>query len=122
MKRESQLERDLAAMIDLFHLPKPEREYRFDSKRKWRFDFAWPESKLAVECEGGIWIKGAHTRGAHYESDCRKYNSAAMQGWCVLRFTAGMIRSWEAIRAIQEKLGSQNENKPKASRSKDQSS
>ena len=31
----------------------PVREYIFHPKRKWRFDFYFPERKLAVEIEGG---------------------------------------------------------------------
>jgi hypothetical protein len=37
----------------------PEREYQFDSSRKWRIDFAWPDRKLAVEIESSVHrIKG----------------------------------------------------------------
>ena len=55
---------------------KPEREYIFTVMKPWRFDFAFPASKVAVEIEGGIWVGGAHTRGKHFESDCQKYNEA----------------------------------------------
>jgi very-short-patch-repair endonuclease len=105
MKHESQLERDLAAQIALYNLPLPVREYRFDPAWRWRFDFAWPERKFAVECEGGIWTGGRHSRGRGFESDCRKYNTAAIGGWTILRFTGGMVRSWEAVRTIREYLG-----------------
>lgn len=89
-------------------LPQPEREYKFardivghgPSTRKrlreaglqdWRFDFGWPGQKVAVEIEGGIWVRGAHVRGRHFESDARKYNAAQTVGWSVYRFTAGML-------------------------------
>jgi very-short-patch-repair endonuclease len=104
MKRESQLERDLAAQIALYNLPAPMREHRF-CDRGWRFDFAWPDRKLAAECEGGIWTRGRHTRGLGVEADCRKYNTAAIAGWTVLRFTSSMVRTWEAVRTIREFLG-----------------
>lgn len=109
--KESQLEHDMAALIKLYKLPEPEREYAFEEHRgpkgrraSYRFDFAWPDKKLAVECEGGIWHQGRHTRGAGFEADCRKYNTAVINGWAVLRFTAGMVRSFEAIRDIREAL------------------
>ena len=76
-----------AAMI-----PAPIREYRFAAPRRWRFDIAWPEKKVAIEIEGGVFIGGAHVRGVHYESDCEKYNAAAVRGWTVLRYTTGMLR------------------------------
>ena len=31
---------------------RPLREYKFHPRRDWRFDFAWPEKKLAVEIQG----------------------------------------------------------------------
>src|SRR5690242_3360565 len=105
MQRESQLERDFAALIDLFKLPTPQREYRFDQGgRKWRFDFAWPGQSVAVEIEGGIWTRGRHSRGSGMEADARKYNTAVIQGWKVLRFTGGMVRSGEGIRTLKEAL------------------
>lgn len=68
-------------------------EYRFDKMRRWRFDFAWPEYMLACECEGGVFSRGRHTRGKGYEGDLAKYNAATLQGWRVLRYTAGMLKS-----------------------------
>lgn len=106
--KESQLERDFAALIKLYKLPKPQREYRFMDTRRFRFDFAWPSQKLAVECEGGVWTAGRHTRGAGFESDCRKYSLAALLGWKVLRFTSGMVRSFEAVHMLREAFGVEN--------------
>lgn len=68
------------------------REYRFHPVRRWRFDFAFPDHKIAVEVEGGTWVRGAHVRGKHYRSDCEKYLEAAILGWTVLRFTSDMLR------------------------------
>lgn len=68
-------------------IPHPEREYKFAPGRKWRFDFAWPEQKVAVEIEGGIWSHGRHVRGSGFSADCEKYNAAASLGWRVLRVT-----------------------------------
>lgn len=65
-----------------------EIEYRF-CKRFWRFDFAWPEHKVALEVEGGVWKgkRGGHTSGMGYSKDCEKYNEAAVRGWKVIRVT-----------------------------------
>lgn len=75
-------------------------EHRF-CKRMWRFDFAIPELLIGIECEGGIFTGGAHTRGAHYESDLEKYNAAALLGWRVLRFSGDMISSGYAISLVE---------------------
>jgi len=79
------------------HKLKPEREYKFHSARRWRFDFAWPEYMLAVEIEGGIWTNGRHSRGAGMEADMEKYNEAGILGWTVLRFSSRMIKTGVAI-------------------------
>src|SRR5215469_15072331 len=75
----------------------PEREYRFTSDRKWRFDFAFPSSKVAIEIEGGTWIAGRHNRGSSIQRDLEKYNRAAKEGWKVLRYTTEMVLRGEAI-------------------------
>lgn len=72
-------------------LPIPESEYRFSNERMWRFDFAYPESKLAIEIEGGIWSGGRHTNPKGFEDDCEKYNTAALLGWYVLRIPTKIL-------------------------------
>ena len=68
-------------------------EYRFHATRKWRFDFAFPDQKVAVEIEGVTYSGkgGRHQRAQGYEKDCVKYNEANLDGWCLLRFTPRQI-------------------------------
>ena len=73
----------------------PEREYTFHPKRKWRFDFAFPDKMLAVEIEGGV--NGRHQRIGGFTGDCHKYNAAALLGWRVLRYTTAMVMDGTAI-------------------------
>lgn len=61
-------------------------EHRFHPSRKWRFDLAIPEMKIAIELEGGVFTNGRHTRGQGYVNDCEKYNAANVLGWNVLRY------------------------------------
>ena len=42
---------------------------------------SWPESKLYLEVDGGIWITGGHNRGAQILKDWDKRNSATILGW-----------------------------------------
>jgi len=67
------------------------QEYRFHPTRRWRFDFAFPKQKVAVEVEGGAYTRGRHTRGSGFTADCEKYSHAAAMGWKVLRFTGEQI-------------------------------
>ena len=86
--------------------PEPEKEYRFHQERKWRFDFAWTERKLAVEIEGGTFKKSRHTSGDGFHRDCEKYNTATLDGWIILRFDSKMVNSGEAANTTLHALDS----------------
>jgi very-short-patch-repair endonuclease len=83
-------------------IPPCHTEYRFDPKRRWRFDFCFcgecgqcpSGARVAIELEGGTFIRGgmgAHNRGMAYSRDAEKRNEASLQGWIVLRFTIDML-------------------------------
>jgi very-short-patch-repair endonuclease len=88
---------------------RPEREYPFHPTRKWRFDFAWPDLKLAVEVEGQTWHAGRHTRGSGFEKDCEKYAEAAILGWRVIRVTADMVVDGRGIGFVRRLLQSHDQ-------------
>lgn len=68
--------------------PEPAYEVRFHPTRKWKFDVAWLDDKIALEIEGAVFQNGRHTRGKGYLADCEKYSEAAILGWIVLRVGA----------------------------------
>lgn len=108
-KKRSVLEMAFANQVKMFKLPEPEVEFKFDETRKWRFDFAWPELKVAVEIEGGTWSGGAHTRGAHFAKDCEKYNAAAELGWLVFRFPNHPVQDGTAALQMKRVLDGMQE-------------
>lgn len=63
-------------------------EYKFHPTRKFRFDFAWVEGKVAIEVDGGIWrgAAGGHTSGTGKMRDMEKDMLAQLDGWQVYRF------------------------------------
>jgi very-short-patch-repair endonuclease len=65
-----------------------QKEFAFHSERKWRFDFAIIEMKVAIEYEGLMSAKSRHTTVSGYTGDAEKYNAAQSLGWKVLRYTA----------------------------------
>jgi len=98
---------DIDAALLALHVPIPQQEYLFarDIGRQWRFDYAWPALRVALEREGGTWghqvqgvdgkayrVVGYHGQGVGMTENAEKYNHAAAIGWCVLRVTVDMIR------------------------------
>ncbi len=67
------------------------QEHKFLKDRRFRFDFADTERKIAIEIEGGTWTQGRHIRGKGYSMDCEKYNLAQFAGWKVFRLTSDML-------------------------------
>ena len=82
------------------HIPIAIPEYRFHPIRRWRFDRAWVDHKVAVEIEGGAFSDGAHVRGAHFRSDIEKYAEALMLGWRVLRVMPEHVTNGRAIQWV----------------------
>ena len=67
---------------------KLEPEHVFHPHRKWRFDWAFPGIKVAVEYEGLFSSKSRHTTVNGFIGDVEKYNQATVLGWRVIRVTA----------------------------------
>ena len=76
------------------------REWIFAHPRKWRFDFAWPVEKVAVEIEGVTWGDdgGRHQRAQGFLGDCEKYEAALRLGWRVYRVPGMWL--WDGSRMI----------------------
>lgn len=89
----SHLEDRFALLWRALKGPPLAREVRFHETRRWRFDFACPEARVAIELEGGVWSGGRHTRGSGFSEDCIKYHAAAVGGWTVFRLTGRMLTS-----------------------------
>lgn len=62
-------------------------ELKFCDTRRFKFDVAIPNLKIAVEFEGIISEKSRHTTITGYSKDCEKYNLAVSLGWKVYRYT-----------------------------------
>ena len=94
---------DFDAIWKLAGLPSPQHEASFHPKRKWRIDYFWPQFNLAVEVEGGVFIKGRHVTGIGSVGDMEKYNYLTLFGFRLLRFTPRQVKSGYAsafIRAL----------------------
>lgn len=88
-----------------FGIAAPVAEHRFHPTRRWRFDYAWPEHKIALEVEGGVWTGGRHTRGAGFLGDMEKYNEAGRLGWRVFRCVPKALVTTATATMIKEAIG-----------------
>lgn len=65
----------------------PVREYRFCKQRKFRFDLAYRDQKIAIEVDGR-----SHGQPKRMRSDAAKFNLSTMMGWKVLRYPASVVK------------------------------
>lgn len=101
------LENMLARRIAEAGLPEPTRQYLWARpERMYRSDFAYPNDRVLLEVQGGIWAAnpGRHNRGAGYEQDCERSNLAALLGWRLLAFTERLIKDGTAVETIRRAL------------------
>lgn len=77
-------------------------EHKFHPSRRWRFDYAIPEIKLAMEYQGHAGFAGravsGHSTIKGLTNDCEKFNSAIGLGWRVLTFTAWHFRLSDRVK------------------------
>jgi len=100
-----------ALVVKASGLPAIRRRFLFARQvlgRKWEADFAYPEYRLLIEIDGGIWRRGggAHSHPSAILRDIDKANDAAYLGYHVLRFTTDHVRHGHAIRYLTQVLES----------------
>lgn len=94
-------------------------EFRFHPVRRWRFDYAFPDKKVYLEVDGGIFgfyvtnkttgerklVVGGHNYGGQIRNEHAKRNAATVMGWrgvwCEPKFLLGDM----TLRILKEALG-----------------
>ena len=85
-------------------IPEPRAEVMFHSTRRWRFDYAWPEYRVALEIEGGVFTGGRHTSGVGFLKDAEKYNYAACMGWAIIRCMPRTLCTGDTMAFIRQAI------------------
>ena len=80
------------------------KEYKFHPKRRWRFDYAIPDHKIALEVEGGVWTGGRHIRAQGFLGDMEKYNTATLMGWRVFRTTPDDLLKMVILNMVKQAI------------------
>lgn len=81
-------------------------EFFFSVDRLYRFDYALPKWKIAIEVNGGVWSKGnsGHSSGKGIMRDYEKSNLAQSLGWRVLIVVPFQIKNYEALELLRKLL------------------
>jgi hypothetical protein len=93
-------------VLDAKQLPRPAVEVRFAPPRRWRFDYAWVDHRVALEVDGGVWTRGRHLRGKGFLGDMEKMNRATVLGWRVVRTTPDQLVSQATLDMLHSLLTS----------------
>jgi len=111
-KVRTDLENMFAEQISQYRMPVPVRQFPFARalQRQFKSDFAWPDYRLLVEIEGGIWKPGggAHSHPIDIERDCERRQYAIILRWHMLPITGKQVRNSHGIALLMvvlERLG-----------------
>ena len=79
-------------------------EFRF-CERRWKFDLALPDRKIAIEINGGIFAyQPSHHSIKGILRDMEKLNEAQILGWKVLQFTPEQVKDGSARLTLERLL------------------
>ncbi|MCF0187926.1 MAG: hypothetical protein HUK04_00305 [Bacteroidaceae bacterium] len=78
------------------------KEHTFHPERRWRFDYAIPTYRIAIEVEGGVWTGGRHTRPQGFLGDIEKYNTATLMGWRVVRCVPETLHTTAMLNLVRD--------------------
>lgn len=67
------------------------QEVKIIPKRQFRFDFVHRFSKVAIEINGGNWVRGRHTQAGPLNKEYEKLNLVQMEGYQVFILDNKMI-------------------------------
>lgn len=93
---------ELIARLKIEGLPEPVREHCGIPGRRFRFDLAYLDERIAIECHGGEFINGGHNRGQGLAKDCTKANLAQLGGWLYLAYTGKQLT--KEVRGVVDEI------------------
>lgn len=100
--KKTVVEEAMASQLDEAGLTGYKQNSYFIKGRKFQADFWYPELRLALEVDGGVWMpRSGHTSGAGYTSDRERDVEALLQGIITVRYTSDQVRNGYAIETFK---------------------
>lgn len=99
VRKRSEIEVLFLAAQVATDLPPMVEEFRPLTDRKFRIDFAYPERKIGVECDGAV-----HRIKDRFKRDIERHNLLTLAGWRIVRVGRDEIKSGKAIDWLRELL------------------
>lgn len=91
-------------------------EYALIPKRRFKHDIAFPGAKVAVEIQGGTFMRrSAHNTGVGLHRDYEKHNLTVKEGWTMVYFDTIHLKNEgeEAIKFLNSILKREKQKKNK---------
>lgn len=69
----------------------------------YELDYAWPQYKIAIEYQGGVFMRGksGHSNVAGQTRDWKKLNEAQLKGWIVILVNPKTIDDGSFIKQLK---------------------
>lgn len=85
--------------------PRLEAQYAFHPTRRWKFDWAHPASRVAIEIHGGTWMhKSRHVSGTGFWGDRIKMNAALRLNWKVFELISDDLTNPRVYQEILDEI------------------
>ena len=92
---ESPLEVKVAELLDSARLPPPVTQHHVAiGRRVYRLDFAWPSSRVALECDG----RQRHVEDSDFQRDRNRWSDLAAVGWRLV------FATWRDVRDEPDRI------------------
>ena len=97
---------EFIGQLDLVGLPIPAAEVTFAPPRRWRFDWAYQDHRIAIEYQGGNYtgVVGGHKTIKGLRNDYEKFTEAALRGWMLILIDSESVRDGRALVWVERAL------------------
>jgi very-short-patch-repair endonuclease len=97
------LEREYSAIPE-WETDYEKRYVKSKRSKRYRADFAHPETRIIIEVQGGTWNRGRHVQATGYARDARKFNLCQLSDWQVFLLVTETAMDKTVLQEIAEHI------------------